>query len=167
MERLWFLEKSLRSTIRLGPLITFKHYLVAVCGQFRYLQHSLECRAQFSFVMTKRKDTKSCWQTVSHSFYLDSWICSLAPSMPKKLWLNGKVKYHSDFGLQPKYTVNIKVNGHLSYFRTIYFQNRSRPFISSLNLTVQFQRTAKRATRTIINGDAAFTLHVYPDGFWW
>ena len=47
--------------------------------------------------------------------------------------------------------------------RSFYFEG---PSILPGILTAVFQRTVKRATRTIINGDGAFTLHACPDGFW-
>ena len=77
--------------------------------------------------MIKKKDTKSCWLTVSHSSFLDSWICSLAPSMPKKLWSNGKVKYNLTpekvFGLQIENIRSIIVRGD-GFSCTVQFQGR-------------------------------------------
>ena len=48
-------------------------------------------------------------------------------------------------------------------FKAVYFDE---PYILPHYLTLVFQKTVKRATQIIINGDDAFTLHVYPDGFW-
>ena len=48
-------------------------------------------------------------------------------------------------------------------FKAVYFDG---PYILPHYLTLVFQKTVKRVTRTIINGGGAFTLHVYPDGFW-